>query len=36
MTLRFAITGKKSGPEMSELIFYLGRKKIEEMLDLVR
>ena len=36
MTLRFAITGKKSGPEMSELIFYLGRKKIEEMLDFVR
>jgi glutamyl-tRNA synthetase len=34
MTLRFIITGKKSGPEMSEIIFYLGKNKIEKILDL--
>jgi len=36
MTLRFIITGKKSGPEMSELIPYLGKGKIQQILNSVQ
>lgn len=34
MSLRIIITGKDSGPEMGELISYLGREKVEKILNL--
>ena len=36
VTLRFIITGKKSGPEMSELVLYLGKNKIEKILNFIK